>query len=194
MTILDPPRDPIVQQALDLSRELCRGHSIDGAPALRHAVLVARTLVIHVPDVDPEIAAAALLHDAPLFAPDGVSVVSLLASMRPTVPTLVTTMHAEHEAMLAGLPAQPPGPPLLYAMAADKIVAFGSLLRRAQRSGDVAGFFAGREVLRGLFPYFQRWIHLANPELPKPMRSQLGFALVGVMAAAGVHGDFFEDQ
>ncbi len=57
--------------------------------------------------------------------------------------------------------------------AADRVVAFRSLVQRAQRSGDVAGFFASRHALRAPIPYFHRWSQQAAPLLPDPMVAEL---------------------
>ena len=47
MTVLSRPRHPIVANALQMAREWCAGHIIDGAPSLGHAVKVALTLGTH---------------------------------------------------------------------------------------------------------------------------------------------------
>jgi hypothetical protein len=47
MSVLSPPRHPLVDDALELARVWCDGHIIDGSPALGHAVKVARTLDRH---------------------------------------------------------------------------------------------------------------------------------------------------
>ncbi|WP_083731208.1 MULTISPECIES: hypothetical protein [Protofrankia] len=65
MTILFPPRHPTVTSALQLARRWCSGHSIDGAPALAHAVRVTVVLGRHHPAAPPALLAAVLLHDAP---------------------------------------------------------------------------------------------------------------------------------
>lgn len=69
MTILAPPRAPIIENALAVAKQWCAGRTIDDRPALTHAARVAVTVGEHRPDVDVDVVAAALLHDAPEFAP-----------------------------------------------------------------------------------------------------------------------------
>jgi hypothetical protein len=42
MSVLTRPRSPLIDAAIDISRDWCEGHIIDGSPALGHALKVAR--------------------------------------------------------------------------------------------------------------------------------------------------------
>jgi len=175
--VLTPPRSPVVNAALELAQQPCSGHTIDDAPALRHAIRVAKTLTRHVPGIGPEVAAAALLHDAPRFAPDRIRLGQQLVAIAPELPHLVNVTFASHEAMMSGQAPNPPGPPAVFVLAADTIVAFRSLVRRAHRSGDAVAFFASREALRGLIPAFNHWSDVVTTQLPQSMAQYLQAAL-----------------
>ena len=138
MSVLNPPRHPIVAAALGLAKSWCRGHIIDDAPALAHAARVARTLVTHHPGAPANLVAAALLHDAPGFAPPHLNLCAYLdAHIHPGVGRLVAAIHAKHVRMSYGAqPTPDPDPAVTIVLAADKAVAFRALLRRARRSGD----------------------------------------------------------
>jgi hypothetical protein len=66
---------------------------------------------------------------------------------------------------------------MLLASTADKIVALGSLSRRAAKTGDPVGFFAARPVLLGLLPYFQAFATAAAGRVPPSMTRHLGLVL-----------------
>jgi len=174
VSVLDPPRHPTVSRALWLTQNWCHGRTIDDAPALRHALAVARTLVRHVPHAAPELVAAALLHDAPEFAPPGTDLAAVLnAVVTPGVAPLVHALDAQHRSMHAGHPAALDTPKVTLIAAADKIVAFRALITRANRSGDPTAFWATRGVLRDLLTYFHNWTALAAPYLPALMQKEL---------------------
>ena len=78
MTVLTPPRHPLIDNALADARRWCAGQVIDDRPALAHAARVAVTLGEHVTDPAPELIAAALLHDSPEFAPAGIDLDAVL--------------------------------------------------------------------------------------------------------------------
>lgn len=188
-SVLSRPRPPQVERALHLARDWCQGRIIDDAPALRHAVAVARTLLHHAPDAPPEVVAAVLLHDSPEFAPDGVDLDALLmAEVGAGVAPLVRALEAEHLAMDAG---QPPVAPddrwVRLVSAADKIVAFRSLMDRARRSGDERAFWARRRGLRRVMPYFRGWVEQVVPSVPARMAVDLEAALAALDAA--VHAE-----
>lgn len=179
------PRDPIIDRALTLARRWCDGHMIDDAPALAHAVKVARTVAAYAPDATPQMIAAALLHDAPIFAPGQADLDLVLThGVAEGVAPIVRALHAEHEAMMAG------GTPSLcerhvtVVMAADKLVAFRSLVERASRCADEAAFWRQRTVLRGLFGYFRAWHATAQPMLPDTLGHDLILALDRLETAA----------
>lgn len=185
MTVLDPPRHPAIATALGLAKMWCHGQVIDDAPALVHAVRVARTLVTHYPVAPAGLAAAALLHDAPTFAPAHLNVCAYLdAYVNPGVGRLVAAIDAEHLRMDQDRrPTLDPDPGVTFVLAADKVVAFRALLRRARRSGDIGGFFASRDALRRTMPYFHQWCALAEPTLPTTLSADLVQALSNLDAA-----------
>jgi len=174
MSVLDPPRHPLVRQALDLAGVLCHGHVIDDGPAMRHAVLVARLLVKHVPDAPAVLVCAALLHDAPDFVPPGSNLEAILdTTVAPGVARLVRALQAEHVRMEDGGDPRIGDIDVTVVTAADKTVAFRSLVARARRSGDEPAFWARRVALQQLLPYFHTWARLAGPQLPGSMRAEL---------------------
>src|SRR4051794_34723902 len=100
MTVLSYLDDPVVSQALTLARDWCAGHTIDGAPALGHAMKVALVLATHVPDVPSRVVAAALLHDAPEYAPHDIDLdAELTARCGPGVAAIVRGLEREHHAL-----------------------------------------------------------------------------------------------
>lgn len=174
MSVLDPPCHPIVRNALDLAGILCHGHTIGEAPAMRHAVLVARLLARHVPDVAAKLVAAALLHDAPDFAPAGADLDALLdTTVTPGVAPLVRALRAEHERMDSRGDPQIGDRDVTLVIAADMAIAFRSLVIRARRSGDEAAFWGRRAALRDQIPYFRGWAQLAQSQLPQGLRLEL---------------------
>lgn len=179
MTTLAAPRHPLVRHALTDARTWCAGQTIDERPALVHAVRVAVTLTRHLPDVSPELTAAALLHDAPEFAPPDVDLDTILtARYGPEVPRIIRALQVEHHAL-----DQPDPPittddrPVLLASTADKIVALASLRRRAHSSGDPDAFFTARPALLRLLPHFQDFQQAATGRVPARMTGQLGHVL-----------------
>jgi len=185
---LATPRHPIVERALRLSRHYCEGKVIDDAPAFAHAVKVATTLVRHVPDASPEMIAAALLHDAPLYASPGVNLdVVLKHGVADGVAPLVTSLHTEHEAMMSGSAPRVPEQPVARIMAADKVVAFRALVERAGRSSNEREFWDQRATLRSLLPWFADWCRMASPLLTESLAHDLTLAL-GQLETAGLAG------
>jgi len=179
MTALSTPRHPLVNQALADARVWCAGRIIDDRPALVHAVRVAATLDQHVSGAAPDLIAAALLHDAPEFAPPGTELDAVLnARYGPEVPRIVNALHVEHVAL------DQPDPPILVhdqvvllASTADKIVALTSLLRRARASGDVNSFFTRRVALLRLLPHFRAFQHAGSGRVPAGMSTHLDAVL-----------------
>lgn len=173
MTVLSKPRDPLISQALADAMQWCAGKVIDDRPALAHAVRVALTIGEHVPHPGPDLIAAALLHDAPELAPPEVDLdVVLCFWYSREVHRIVRALQAEHQALdRLDPPVNVEDPPVLLASTADRIVAFGALLRRANASGDVQGFFAARPGLGVLLPYFWRYQQASVGLVPATMSS-----------------------
>jgi hypothetical protein len=147
VNVLTPPRPIPVEEALALARDWCHGHTIDGAPALRHACAVAVAIGQHWPDAPPELIAAALLHDSPEYAGKR----RFRSGLSAAVLELIEAIDAEHQAMatfhrdpalgtqyLSALP-----PTVLIALAADKVVSLGTILRHAADAGAGAREDAG---------------------------------------------------
>ncbi|MFI6785490.1 metal-dependent phosphohydrolase [Micromonospora sp. NPDC050276] len=179
MTVLSPPRPAAIERALHDARTWCAGHTIDDRPALVHALRVAVTIGQHVPAPAQDVIVAALLHDAPEFAPTETDVYqTLTAAYGIEVARIIAALQAEHRAL------DEPNPPIhvddqsvLLASTADKIVALTSLLRRAQSTGKAPDFFDRRPVLRGLLSYFRAFQRAAHPRLPASMSAHLDAAL-----------------
>ncbi|BCB75524.1 hypothetical protein GCM10022251_28600 [Phytohabitans flavus] len=175
MTVFTPPRSPLVDDALELARRWCAGHTIDGAPALRHAVEVAITLDRYVPGTPAEIIAAALLHDAPELAVDVDLDQVLTDRFGPSTTRVVRALEREHAAL-----GQTPAPPVdagdvvtLAASTADKIVSLGSVLRRASFAGDRAAYWRARRPFLDLVSYFRAFHTAAHQALPDEMAAAL---------------------
>lgn len=185
VTILSPPRHPLITAALDDARRWCAGHVIDERPALAHAARVAVVLGEHVPTADPQLIAAALLHDAPDLAPPEVDLDGLLDERYgPEVVRIVRTLEAEHVAMDSANPTVTVDDvPVVLASSADKIVALTSLRRRAQRSGDPRGFFAVRPGLVRLLPHFADVVSAGVGIVPTSMTSHLDRVLTALVDA-----------
>lgn len=193
MTVLSPPRPRLVEDALRLARDWCADQVIDGAPALAHAAAVASTLGRYAPDdATPELISACLLHDAPEFAPDVLDAV-VLDQLGPAVLRLIRSLEAAHHSM-AGWLTHPEATraqlvtlrenhPVLVAVAADKIVALSSALRRAERSGDPAGFWAEKAALLAHVPYFRTFLDTTSEQLPAAMASKLHALITRVETA-----------
>jgi hypothetical protein len=179
MTVLSPPRHPLIDKALHHAREWCTGRVIDDRPAIQHAARVAVTLSRHVPTVDPELVAAVLLHDSPELAPPDVDLDTLLTTAYgPEVRRVVRALEAEHAALdHPDPPIRIDDQPVLLASTADQIVAFASLAQRAKHSGDVASFFATRPALLGLLPHFRAYQRAGVGLVPVTMSDQLGIVL-----------------
>lgn len=177
MTVLTRPRHPIIATALGLARSWYAGRVIDGAPALGHAVKVALVLDRHLRHPPPELVAAVLLHDAPYFAPPGLDLDAVLTGrLGPEVTSVVRALEREHTAL-----ADQPVPTVdtsdrwtVRASAADKIVALGSILRRASRTDDPAGFWSRRAAFVTRVPYFRAFHTNTAPLLPGGMAGELG--------------------
>lgn len=184
-TVLSPPRHPLVEHALRQARQWCAGHIIDDRPALAHAARVAVTLGEHVTHPAPELIAAALLHDAPEFAPPDIDLDTVLGRRYGAeVPRIVRALEAEHHALGTDSPITTADDlPVLLAPAADKIVALTSLTRRAQRSGEVTGFFAARPALVRLLPHLRAFCDTEAGTVPASMSARLDRVLDSIAEA-----------
>ncbi|MFK3980579.1 metal-dependent phosphohydrolase [Micromonospora sp. NPDC050397] len=161
------------------ARTWCAGRIIDDRPAFAHAVRVAVTLGLHVPDVAPDMVAAALLHDSPEFAPTGINLDAVLTTRYGReVTRVIRALEVEHAALdSSDPPVTVDDHPVLLISTADKIVALTSLLRRAVLSGNVDAFFGARAGLLRLLPYFRRCHRAGTEHLPPTMTDQLGIVL-----------------
>ena len=166
MTVLSSPRRPLVDDALELARLWCTGHVIDGSPALAHAVKVALTLDRHLIHPEPELIAAALLHDAPFFAPTDMDLDSTLSNrLGPAVTLTIRALEREHDALdgRAAATSTQADPWTLYAIAADKVVALSAILHRASRADDPVAYWGRRGAFITRVPYFRAFAdHAAN--------------------------------
>lgn len=178
MTVLTRPRHPAIATALELAKTWCAGQIIDGAPALGHAVKVALVLDRHLRNPPPELVAAVLLHDAPYFAPlPPINLDGLLTNrLGPEVTRVVRALEREHTAL-----ATQPVPTVdtsdrwtVWASAADKIVALGSILRRAGRADDPAGYWSRRQAFVDRVPYLRAFHTDTVDLLPGGTAGELG--------------------
>jgi len=184
MSVLTRPRHPIVNTALELARTWCAGRVIDDAPALGHAIRVVLILDRHLTGAPAELVAAALLHDSPEFAPADVDLDQLLTvRLGPAVTRVVRALEAEHvglDTICGGPPIPIHDPWVLYASAADKVVALTSMLRRAAAAPDLAAFWVHRGAFRALVPYFRTFHRIAAPHLPATMAADLDLIVTRV--------------
>lgn len=178
--------------ALELARQWCAGEVIDGAPALRHAVCVARKLDEHLPHAAPALLAAALLHDSPYFAPAAEDLDAVLhARVGPEAARIVRDLEREHQALAGDRAAQVPiaDPGTLCASAADKIVSLRSILERAAAADDPAAHWRSRPAFVARVGYFRDFQRAAAPRLPEAMARELGELVEAARrATAGVRG------
>ncbi|MET8149094.1 metal-dependent phosphohydrolase [Actinoplanes sp. NPDC049668] len=185
MTVLSPPRHPLVDAALTEARAWCAGHLIEERPALRHAAAVAYEVVQHTPDASPEVVAAALLHDAPECAPDDLDLSNYLTeTYGGRVAQLVIDLHAEHQSLDTPNPRISTGDvTLLMLSTADQAVAFRSNLHRAHTSGDMAGFFGAKTGMICLLGYFRRYQQAGVGVVPATLSADLASSLDQIDAA-----------
>lgn len=169
------PRHPIISMAMALARRWCAGHVIDGAPALAHAVRVASAVEHYMPNAHPGLVAAALLHDAPEFAPPTVDLGALLTVRFGTrVACVVRALGQEHQ-RAGDEPVMPRDPWVLYVSTADKIVSIGSVLRQVTLADDADRYWRHiRRAFVARLPYFRVFHTLACPRLPAALAADLG--------------------
>lgn len=184
MTVLARPRHPLVEDALELARLWCTGHTIDGASALAHAAAVASTLGRYAPDhATPELVAACLLHDAPEYAGAELDQ-AVNATLGPAVLGLILALDSEHQTM-ASYHRDPAGalanldriattqPAVFAASTADKIVSFGTILRRGEEAKNPAAYWQRRRAFLSHVPYFRAFADRAATVVPKPLADEL---------------------
>ena len=190
MTALARPRHPLIERALADARAWCEGHIIDDRPALAHAVRVAAKLDQHAPG-RPRLVCAALLHDSPEFAPARPALDGYLTGVYGTeVSRVVRAMAAQHHALDSdNPPIELEDQSVLLVAIADKIVALGSLLHRAHLSGDVTRFFARREPLLRLLPYFEGYQRTVAAWVPAAMAWELATVLERMRTATMSPGE-----
>lgn len=181
-----PLRHPLVQAAMDDARRWCQGHLIEQRPAFRHAAAVAHEVIEHTADPAPELIAAALLHDAPEFAPTDLDLDGYLTGVYgPVTARLVSDLHAEHMALNGPDPAvDVTDPDLLLLSTADKVVAFRGNLRRAHAGGDVPAYFGAKTGMLRLLGYFRAFQQAGLGRVPAALSADLAHSLDQVQAAA----------
>ena len=186
MSALTRPRLPLIDTAIALSRDWCEGHIIDGAPALSHALKVARKVADHLPGASADLIAAAILHDAPYFAPAGVDLDrTLAATLNSSVLRIVRAIQAEHEALQH---STDPGVEtrdldVLLASAADKAVSIAAITRRGRRSDSPDTFWNRRRAFIDRVPYFKAFAAAAEPHLPASLARELTAVVTGAAKA-----------
>ena len=179
MGVLTSPRPALIETALQLSRRWCAGHLIDGSPALGHAVKVARKVDQHLPEADPALIAAVILHDAPYFDPPGIDLDAVLNNrLGPAVTRIVRAIEREHLALaVAELPAiDVSDPQVVVASAADKAVSIAAITRRADRAPNAKAYWSTRRPFIKRVPYFCAFAEAAAPHLPAGLARELAAA------------------
>lgn len=165
-----------VIEATHLARSWCAGRTIAGHSAFAHATRVARTINRYLP-ANPELTAAAFLHDSPEYAPLGLDLDAILAQrLVPEVPRIIRAHEAEHEALARD--RQPTAPtadlPVLQLSAADKIVSLSTAIRNATTAPDAAAYWAGRRAFLEQLDYLAVFQHQVAGHLPQAMVQILG--------------------
>jgi hypothetical protein len=184
MSALTRPRPALVDTAIAISRGWCAGHIIDGAPALSHALKVARKVTDHLASASPDLIAAVILHDAPYFAPAGVNLDRTLAeTLNPSVLRIVRAIQAEHEALERSTNpcVEDRDPAVLVASAADKTVSIAAIIRRGRRSDDPAVFWNHRRAFIDRVPYFQAFAVAVEPHLPASLARELAAVIASTV-------------
>jgi hypothetical protein len=176
MSAFTHPRSPLIDTAITLARQWCEGHIIDGSPALGHAMKVARKIDEHLPGVSSDLIGAAILHDAPFFAPATVNLDEVLAEeMSADVLRIVRGLEREHTALDSdALPVLHTNEPdVLIGSAADKVVSIAAITVRAHRADDVKAYWGERRPFIKRVPYFIGFAELAAPHLPVGLTREL---------------------
>ena len=183
MSALTRPRHRLVEVAINLARQWCYGHVIDGSPALGHALKVARKVDEHLSTASPDLIAAVILHDAPYFAPDSDDLEQLLTGqLSADVARIVWAIKQEHDALDDDVSPRInlDQPDVVVASAADKVISIGAVLRRAERHTMPITFWLTRQPFVDRVPYFYEFMMAAWPYLP----NRLAWELQAVIEAA----------
>jgi hypothetical protein len=127
-----------------------------------------------------------LLHDAPEFAPPQLDLDQhLTGHYGAPVARIVRTMQREHAALDTPTPLIDTSDlAVVLASAADKIVAFGSLVHRAAASGDPCGFFTARPGLLALLPHFADYGRAVAAMAPASMAGEYARTLRALTLAS----------
>lgn len=194
MAQLSATDSALIMAARKLAQTACRGHIIDEAPAMRHAIRVSYTLASGVPDVPAWLVGAALLHDFPEFAPDDTDVNRILTEhVGSEGRAIILATHDLHTDLSRG--ATPTldtsWTAFLHLFAADQIVAFDSLLTRAHFSGDPYAFIGKRQALINLLPWFRETQQRIAPHLPENLAARHNRKLLDIVhhTAGATAGD-----
>lgn len=185
MSVLDQPRQPLIEKAVTDAREWCFGHEFNGKPAFARATRVVFMLEEHLgAELTPELVAAALLHAAHRFAPAELDVNDyLLTQYSGAVRRMVRALLAVDEALTAGTPSVDTDDlQVLLACTADKIVALHLMLQQARESGDEARFFASQTELHEQLPHLEQFVHTITGRVPESMSRVLVDVLAAVTA------------
>lgn len=185
MSVLTRPRSALIDTAIEYARGWCSGHFIDGAPALAHAIKVARKAEEHEPGIRPELAAALLLHDAPEYAAQDPAVgsaeslyVLLGVKLNAEVARLVRAITDEHAAMEnRALNVARMDHEVLLGIAADKVVAIAAITQRGRSSADPAAFWSTRSAFTGRMSYFHDFAVAARSRLPDSLAVELALVV-----------------
>jgi hypothetical protein len=137
---------------------------------------LARTINRYLP-ANPELTAAAFLHDSPEHAPLGLDLDTILAErIGPEVPRIIRAHEAAHEAL-----AQDRQPtaliadlPVVQLSAADKIVSLSTAIRSATTAPDPAAYRAGRRAFPEQLDHLAVFQHQVAGHLPQAMVQVLG--------------------
>ena len=177
------PRAPVIESALELARIWCSGHMIDGAPALGHAIKVARKVYEHLPSAPLDLLAAVIVHDSPYFAPADIDLDAVLTNaLSRRAAQIVRAIEAEHEALDRNdsVAVDTRDREALIASAADKVISISSVVGRGRRASDPDAYWRERSAFTSRVPYFQHFAAISTAYLP----CELAVELTAVVAFA----------
>lgn len=172
-------QDRVVDAAFHLAAKWGSGHIIDGAPAIRHAVKVTRTLGRYCPAAPATVLAAALLHDAPELVSDHAEMEQrITAACGTEVRELIRLLWAEHdvlrepadqEAVAGHLRRLSEIPWLATLTIAEKIVAIEYVLALGDQATDHDQFWGRQKAFTRLLPYLRHLQQAVLPYIPPAM-------------------------
>jgi (p)ppGpp synthase/HD superfamily hydrolase len=168
-----PHDHPMTATALSLARQWCHGHEIGGEPALSHALRVTQILHHLVPDARPDVLAAALVHDAPDFAPTSDLDAVLSRRTSKEVTRIVRALTQEHLDLAAGLYLPPNDPAVVVVSAADKLVSIGAVLDGAATSRNPAAYWRQRRGFVAALSHFRSFLQAGTRHMPAAMAGDL---------------------